>query len=245
MPRTVELIDTIGGKEIYAAHSNSADKDGANNVISSTYLKKNDQSNTWKDTGIKVAYDAGSGITIVQNTTDTNLKAVIATDLVETPVVAGTGISITDNTSEVEFATLPDTITYVTASPVMGASSALPLNMASGQYSTFASLGQDTSLGLDNDTGITGLDTSKLYRCTARVQAVNSGSSILLASISAPSWISGTSSTVSAAVPAGTTIVMQMVWYSKGNATMVPEANTAAGLTTGIVELTAEEVCDV
>ena len=239
---TVNLIDEIGGKELKAL---VATKDGSGNTITTSYIKKDDQNNTWKDKGIKSAYNSGAGITITQNLSDTNLKAVISTDLVETPVEAGTGMSITDNTTEVVFATKPDALTYVTASPVMGASAALPLNLSSGDYSSFATLGQDTALGLDNDTGITGLDTTKMYRCSTRVHATNSGSSTLVATVSAPSWVSGTSATVSAAVPPSSTIIMQMSWYSKGNATLVPVSTSVTGLTTGLAELTVEEVCDV
>ncbi len=242
---TVNLIDQIGGKELKARFSNEANrstKDGDGNVISSTYIKKTD-TNAGKNNALKTAYDAGAGILITQNTSDSNLKAVISTDLIETPIVAGTGMSITDNTTDVTFSTLPDTIAYVTGNPTVGASAALPLNMSS--YDSFATLGQNTSLGLDNDDGITGLDTNKLYRCSARVQAVNSGSTTLVATVSAPSWSAGNDATVSASVPAGETVILQMQWYSKGHATLVPTATVVTGLSTGLVELTAEEVCDV
>lgn len=254
---TVNLIDQIGGKELKARYSDEADratKDANGNTISSTYLTTSTgdtryitktDTNAGKANALKTAYEAGAGISITQNISDAQLKAVIATDLIETPIVAGTGMSIVDNTTDVEFSTLPDTITYVTGSPVMGASSALPLNMSSGQYASFTTLGQNSGLDLDNDTGITGLDTDKLYRCTTRVQATNTGSSMVVATISAPAWSSGNDSTVSAAVPAGATVILQMQWYSKGNSTLVPTATAVTDLNTGIVELTAEEVCDV
>ena len=241
---TATLVDQLGGLELKARLADEAAKDGNGNTITSTYINKTDTT-AGRNNSLKTAYEAGAGITITQNLSDSQLKAVIATDIIETPIEAGTGMSIVDNTTEVVFSTLPDLITYVTGIPVMGASTALPLNMSSGQYSTFASLGQDTSLGLDNDTGITGLSASKLYRCSTRVQATNSGSSAVTATISAPAWASGIDSEVSASVPGGTTIILQMQWYSKGNTTLVPVSNAPTNLSTGIIELTAEEVCDV
>ena len=246
MAVTETLVDSLGGYGIKARYSDESRRttyasDGTN--ISTGYIKANN-SNTWKDTGIKSSFSAGTGITIVSNASDVNLHAIISTDIVETPVVAGTGIAITDNTTDVSFATKPDTLLYFTASPSMSTSSSLDLNQTTGTYTTYTTL-TNSSLGTDNADGITGLNSNKMYRCSVKVKAINSGASDAVGTVTAPAWASGVTSTVSSSVPAGSTVIFQMDWYCKGVTTIIPTATAVADMSMGISEFSVEEVCDV
>ena len=245
MAVTETLVDSLGGYGIKARYADESRRttyasDGTN--ISTGYVKANNN-NTWKDTGIKSSFSAGTGITIIPNASDVNLHAIISTDIVETPVVAGTGIDITDNTTDVTFSMKPDALLYFTANPNLSTSSSLDLNQTVGDFSTFNTR-SNSSLDTDNSTGITGMDSTKLYRCSVKIKAVNAGSSDVIGTVSAPAWDSGVTSTVSSCVQAGKTVVFQMDWYCRGVTSIIPTATPVANLSMGIAEFSVEEVCD-
>ena len=238
MAVTETLVDSLGGYGIKARYSDESRRttyDSSGKNISTTYC-------TTSNTQNYANYTGGNGIVVTG--TGMNPKS-ISTNIVELPVHSGTGVLVELDSNQ-EYAivrALPELYAYHTTSPMMSTSNAIVPERSTG-VTEWNNLGNNGTLATDNN-GATGLDSTKVYRCTAKFDVTNSSGSVADITITASaSFASGLTETVKQSV-AGQADSLLMVWYVKG-ATDITFAATGLSATVqaGMTDFSICEVCD-
>ena len=206
---------------------------------------------TKTDTERYSTYTGGTGIAIAGFGMNTKT---ISTTLTEVPILAGTGIEIEDNTTDFTIKTSPEVFMYRRAAitnytPLDDGTNPVAIIFDPSGSTTFDNKATPT-ISLDGTAeNVIGLDSDKMYRCTASFSVKNTGANDHSFNIGVTSW-SGTQNFAGYSI-AGTEVAESVMWYVKG-ATTISIIGSGDNTSTSteycavsITDISVEEVCDV
>ena len=230
-----DVITQIGGSGLSAYIA-----DSANSAANSNKLNGQQAGYYCSDSNARIYsnFAGGNGITVAGELTQTKS---INSNLTEYQLQEGVGITfeVDDVNETVKFNAKPEIFLYYTSTPQMTYSTAIAFDSTnSASYHS-----KTGTVGISN-TEITGLDTTKLYHCNAKLLVDNVGSTPETVSIKATNW-HNTDSITYEYVNSSNSGTMELDWYIKGltGCALTAGGSLSTDVQIGVKEIMITEVC--
>ena len=208
--------------------------------LSNYYTKSQSDSRYCTDANAKIYsnFAGGNGITVAGELTQTKS---INSNLTEYQLQEGVGITfeVDDVNETVTFNAKPEIFLYYTSTPQMTYSTAIAFDSTnSASYHS-----KTGTVGISN-TEITGLDTTKLYHCNAKLLVENDGNTPETVAVKATNW-HNTDSITYEYVNSSNSGTMELDWYIKGitGCALTGCGSLSNDVQIGVKELMITEVC--
>ena len=208
--------------------------------LSNYYTKSQSDGRYCTDSNAKIYsnFAGGNGIVVAGELTQTKS---INSILNEYQLQEGVGITfeVDDVNETVKFNAKPEIFLYYTSTPQMTYSTAIAFDSTNSAFYHSKS----GSVGISN-TEITGLDTTKLYHCNAKLLVDNAGNTPETVSVKATNW-HNTDSITYEYVNSSNSGTMELDWYIKGitGCALTGGGNLSNDVQIGVKELMITEVC--